>query len=97
MCAHDEFQCHTLHCIPMAAHCDGIVNCADQSDEASCGQPLIYIYGVLICAYSGFSPCIEGSFHCRISNSCTNATFVCDGDFDCADHSDEQRCGKQCC
>lgn len=39
-CANDEFQCHTLHCIPMAAHCDGLVDCIDQSDEANCGQLL---------------------------------------------------------
>lgn len=43
-CADDEFQCHTLHCIPMAAHCNGIIDCMDHSDEADCGQPLFYVY-----------------------------------------------------
>ena len=80
----------------MAAHCNGIIDCMDHSDEDNCGQPIFYVYIVYVYAYlhlSGYSPCIDGTFHCKISNSCINATLVCDGDFDCSDHSDEEQCG----
>lgn len=36
----------------------------------------------------------ENDFRCRTNNQCINATLVCDKKFDCADHSDEEDCGK---
>jgi len=38
-CAANEFQCSAGdQCVPMSYHCDGEVDCDDQSDEDGCGK-----------------------------------------------------------
>jgi hypothetical protein len=33
-CPHGQFQCGSSQCIPAILHCDGVPDCADQTDEA---------------------------------------------------------------
>lgn len=35
-CNENEFKCRNSTCIPIAAVCDGILNCAESEDEANC-------------------------------------------------------------
>jgi len=37
-CTGGQFQCHGGQCIPLCKHCDGILDCYDQSDELNCGK-----------------------------------------------------------
>lgn len=41
-----------------------------------------------------FSVCTSSSFSCEDTGVCIPQSFVCDGDYDCLDHSDEQYCCK---
>lgn len=38
-------------------------------------------------------PCGRDQFSCT-SGQCVPLDFVCDGDYDCSDRSDEQNCGE---
>ena len=38
--------------------------------------------------------CAEGEFLCVDGMSCVSEAYLCDGDYDCADGSDELDCGK---
>ena len=35
-CTSEEFQCNNTVCMPMSVRCNGILQCADGSDEANC-------------------------------------------------------------
>lgn len=37
-CAAEEFQCNDGKCIDDTFRCDGLYDCADYSDEQSCGK-----------------------------------------------------------
>ena len=36
-CTSDQFTCANGQCVPMAARCDGNIDCTDGSDESNCG------------------------------------------------------------
>ncbi|CAH1253768.1 LAMA3 [Branchiostoma lanceolatum] len=38
----DQFSCTNGLCVPHWAHCDGVDNCGDNSDEQSCGHVFMY-------------------------------------------------------
>lgn len=38
MCGVNQIPCHSGECVPSEARCNGIYECADQSDEAGCGM-----------------------------------------------------------
>jgi len=38
-CTANEYQCHAGdQCVPVSYHCDGEVDCEDQSDELGCSE-----------------------------------------------------------
>ena len=39
------------------------------------------------------NPCNQNQFMCSSSRNCIRASWVCDGDEDCSDDSDERDCG----
>ena len=49
---------------------------------------------ILAMYYISAYTCKPGQFMCRESKICINERWVCDGNNDCDDNSDEKDCGK---
>jgi hypothetical protein len=91
-CRSGEWQCNSSQCIPRSWHCDGSFDCSDHSDEPTecAAQSPGHIAAGSTCHN-------DGEFQCHSSGECVHNAWVCDGDKDCEDGSDELNCnGKTC-
>lgn len=68
-------------CVPVSGRCDGVLQCADGSDERGCAGDS--------CATLG-----AGALRCAHAQACYLPAWRCDNVTDCPDHSDEADCDR---
>jgi Low-density lipoprotein receptor domain class A len=89
-CEKAEFTCSkSCACIHASLHCDGVANCAHKEDEEDCEKVIVAREKQIK------DECEATGQHilCPNTEVCISKDFLCDGDDDCLDYSDETRCG----
>uniref|UniRef100_A0A452SQB1 Sortilin-related receptor n=1 Tax=Ursus americanus TaxID=9643 RepID=A0A452SQB1_URSAM len=83
VCDEFSFQCQNGVCISLIWKCDGMDDCGDYSDEASCENPTE-------------APNCSHYFQFQCDNGhCIPNRWKCDRENDCGDWSDERDCGGE--
>ncbi|XP_077945716.1 basement membrane-specific heparan sulfate proteoglycan core protein isoform X7 [Gasterosteus aculeatus] len=99
-CTSDEHRCGDGTCILMEYLCDNRPDCRDMSDETNCEikpePPVPTTAKTTTTAVkkppSPPGPCRADQAKCQ-SGECIARDYICDGERDCSDGSDELRCG----
>ncbi|XP_055079317.1 basement membrane-specific heparan sulfate proteoglycan core protein isoform X9 [Periophthalmus magnuspinnatus] len=99
-CMPDEHRCSDGTCIIMEYLCDNRPDCTDMSDELNCETtpPVIPVTAGPVATTTPARrptyprPCRVDQATCQ-SGECIPRDYICDGQRDCSDGSDEFRCG----
>lgn len=93
-CLANQFRCNSSECIPVTWRCDLTPDCSDGSDESAEACGMFSFSGLsthkIISLFLGKTVCRASDFRCNSTGRCIPATWVCDGEDDCSDKSDEQ-------
>ncbi|XP_067937043.1 atrial natriuretic peptide-converting enzyme-like [Watersipora subatra] len=84
LCTANQFKCNSGRCIPQEWLCDGMPDCPGQGneDELNCTNDRAS------CLQTEFQ-CLDGHNVFDRTKACIPATWLCDGERDCNDDSDE--------
>uniref|UniRef100_A0A8C2ZHE9 Low density lipoprotein receptor-related protein 8, apolipoprotein e receptor n=1 Tax=Cyclopterus lumpus TaxID=8103 RepID=A0A8C2ZHE9_CYCLU len=112
-CPPEKFDCGgaASKCVSLSWRCDGERDCENGADEDQCaagkhvaggdvqgGVRLMHLFPECFLHIIGHyaKACPSKDFQCR-NGKCVAPIFVCDGDDDCGDASDEEKCSTPTC